>query len=75
MNKNVINYSNIVDEMSKQEEILKRVYEREKNNIEFTDFKAQNSKRLEPKALYRVLREINERDMEYYYRDMKIDIE
>lgn len=58
-NKNVINYSNIVDEMSKQEEILKRVYEREKNNIEFTDFKAQNSKRLEPKALYRVLREIN----------------
>ena len=38
---------------------MQKVYEREKNNVEFTKFKAKNSQRLEPKALYRVLREIN----------------
>ena len=57
--KEKINYSNIVEQFSKQEKILQKVYEREKNNVEFTKFKAENSQRLEPKALYRVLREIN----------------
>lgn len=57
--KEKINYSNIVEQFSKQEKILQKVYEREKNNVEFTKFKAENSQRLEPKALYRALREIN----------------
>ena len=54
-----VNYPNIVEAFSKQEEILHKVYEREKNNPEFTIFKTQNAERLEPKALYRALREIN----------------
>ncbi len=54
-----VNYPNIVEAFSKQEEILHKVYEREKNNPEFAIFKTQNSERLEPKALYRALREIN----------------
>lgn len=57
--KEKINYSNVVEQFSKQEKILQKVYEREKNNVEFTKFKAENLQRLEPKALYRVLREIN----------------
>ena len=57
--KDSVNYANIVEQFSKQEKILQKVYEREKNNVEFTKFKAENSQRLEPKALYRVLREIN----------------
>lgn len=57
--KEKINYSNVVEQFSKQEKILQKVYEREKNNVEFTKFKAENSQRLEPKALYRALREIN----------------
>lgn len=54
-----VNYPNIVEAFSKQEEILHRVYEREKNNPQFANFKTQNAERLEPKALYRALREIN----------------
>lgn len=54
-----VNYPNIVEAFSAQEEILHKVYEREKNNPEFAIFKTQNSERLEPKALYRALREIN----------------
>ena len=54
-----VNYPNIVGAFSAQEEILHKVYEREKNNPEFAIFKTQNSERLEPKALYRALREIN----------------
>lgn len=54
-----VNYPNIVEAFSKQEEILHKVYEREKNNPEFTIFKTQNAERLEPKALYRALKEIN----------------
>ena len=57
--KTSVNYPNIVEAFSKQEKILHKVYEREKNNPEFAIFKTQNSERLEPKALYRALREIN----------------
>lgn len=57
--KTSVNYPNIVEAFSKQEEILHKVYEREKNNPQFAIFKTQNSERLEPKALYRALREIN----------------
>ena len=58
-NSKTINYPNIVEQYSKQEEILKRVYEREKLNPEFEKFKIENAKTLEPKALYRALREIH----------------
>ena len=54
-----VNYPNIVEKYSKQEEILRKVYAREKSNSEFAKFKAENSKMLEPKALYRALAEIN----------------
>lgn len=54
-----VNYPNIVEKYSKQEEILRKVYAREKLNSEFAKFKAENSKMLEPKALYRALAEIN----------------
>lgn len=54
-----VNYPNIVEKYSKQEEILRKVYTREKSNSEFAKFKAENSKMLEPKALYRALAEIN----------------
>ena len=54
-----VNYPNIVEAFSKQEEILHKVYEREKNNPEFIIFKTQNAERIEPKALYRALKEIN----------------
>ncbi len=54
-----INYTNIVDKYSKQEEILRKIYSREKSNPEFINFKTENSKMLEPKALYRALTEIN----------------
>lgn len=54
-----VNYPNIVEKYSKQEEILRKVYAREKLNSEFAKFKAENSKILEPKALYRALAEIN----------------
>ena len=57
--KTSVNYPNIVEAFSKQEEILHKVYEREKNNPEFIIFKTQNAERLESKALYRALREIN----------------
>ena len=54
-----VNYPNIVEKYSKQEEILRKVYAREKSNSEFAKFKAENLKMLEPKALYRALAEIN----------------
>lgn len=54
-----VNYPNIVEKYSKQEEILRKVYARENLNSEFAKFKAENSKMLEPKALYRALAEIN----------------
>ena len=54
-----VNYPNIVEKYSKQEEILRKIYAREKSNPEFIKFKTENAERLEPKALYRALRDIN----------------
>lgn len=58
-NSNDLNYENIVDKNSKQEKILKRIYKREASNKEFAEFKKNNAQYLEPKALYRALRELN----------------
>lgn len=53
-----VNYSNIVDKNSKQEEILKKIYERNLNNTGFNEFKTKNAERLEPKALYSALSDV-----------------
>ena len=55
---NRVNYKNIVDKDSKQEEILKKIYERNLNSEAFSEFKAKNAERLEPKALYSALSDV-----------------
>ena len=54
-----VNFSNIVNRDSKQEEILRRIYEGKKSDPSFIKFKESIDKRLESKALYNVLKEIN----------------
>ena len=51
-----VNFSNIIEKDSVQEKVLRQIYERDKNLPEFQEFKKQNNSRLEPKALYQVLR-------------------
>lgn len=57
--KDRVNFSNIVENNSPQEIVLKKIYKSGKYNKEFKEFKKDNIKRLQPKALYRALREIN----------------
>ena len=57
--KDRVNFSNVVDANSSQEKILKKLYESKKYESEFEAFKKNNVQRLQPKALYRALREIN----------------
>ena len=57
--KNHVNFANVIDENSSQNKILKKLYDSKKYEKEFEIFKKNNAKRLESKALYRVLREIN----------------
>lgn len=53
-----VNYNNIIGKNSKQEEILKKIYERNLKDKTFNEFKINNSERLEPKALFSVLTNI-----------------
>lgn len=55
---NRVNYKNIIDKDSKQEEILKKIYERNLNDKAFKNFKTKNFERLEPKALYSALSDV-----------------
>ncbi len=57
--KDRVNFANVVENNSAQENVLKRVYKSGKYNKEFEAFKKNNVQRLEPKALYRALRKIN----------------
>ena len=52
-------FRNVITQDSPQEKILKKLYKEEKFQKEFEKFKNENIKRLEPKALYHALREIN----------------
>ncbi len=57
--KDRVNFSNVVDKDSIQEKILRKLYKSGKYQKELEDFKRENIRRLEPKALYGALREIN----------------
>ena len=54
-----VNFSNVVDEGSIQEKVLKKLFKSGKYQKEFEAYKSENLERLEPKALYNALREIN----------------
>lgn len=54
-----VDFKNIIEENSQHERIIKKLYSEGKFKTEFKNFKSENSARLEPKALYRALREIN----------------
>ena len=54
-----VDFKNIIEENSQHERIIKKLYSEGKFKTEFEKFKSENSARLEPKALYRALREIN----------------
>lgn len=54
-----VDFKNIIEENSQHERIIKKLYSEGKFKTEFENFKSENSARLEPKALYRALREIN----------------
>ena len=56
---NKVDFKNVIEENSSQEKILKKLYEDKKFKPEFEQFKAENSARLESKAIYRALRELN----------------
>ena len=57
--KDRVNFSNVVDEGSIQEKVLKKLFKSGKYQKEFEAYKSENLERLEPKALYNALREIN----------------
>ncbi len=54
--KNRINYANVVDLNSPQEQMLKKAYDNKSDSKAFKEFKTRNLSRLEPKALFRALR-------------------
>ena len=54
-----VNFSNVVDEGSIQEKVLKKLFKSGKYQKEFEAYKSENLERLEPKALYNALRKIN----------------
>lgn len=58
-NNKYVNFSNVVNPDSEQEKALKKLFLEGKFKDDFQKFKAENSARLEGKALYRALREIN----------------
>lgn len=64
--KDRVNFSNVAEDNSAQEKALKKLFKSGKYQKEFEKFKAENSGRLEAKALYRALREINH---SYNYND------
>lgn len=55
-----VDFKNVITPDSPQEKILKKLYKEGKFQKEFENFKNNNQTRLEPKALYRALRELNE---------------
>lgn len=54
-----VDFRNVITQDSSQEKILKKLYQEKKFQKEFENFKNENHTRLEPKALYRALRELN----------------
>jgi len=54
-----VNFHNVVDKDSPQEKALRELYSKQKLNKDFEKFKSENAARLEPKAVYRALCEIN----------------
>ncbi len=57
--KDKVNFSNVVDENSSQEIVLRNLFKSGKYQKEFENFKSENESRLEAKALYNALRKIN----------------
>ena len=56
--KDRVNFSNVVEKNSAQENVLRRIYKGGKYKKEFEEFKKNNIQRLKPKALYSALTEI-----------------
>ena len=57
--KDRVNFSNVVGRNSAQEKVLKKLFESGKYQNELEAFKLENRQRLEPKALYQALGELN----------------
>ena len=57
--KDRVNFSNVIDSNSVQEKVLRKLFESGKYQKELETFKAENRQRLEPKALYQALGELN----------------
>ena len=54
-----VNFHNVVDDYSTHNKAIKELHFEKAFNEDFQKFKLENKKTLEPKALYRALREIN----------------
>lgn len=58
-NNSNVRFENVIGKNSPQEKVLHKIFEEGKYKKEFELFKKENKSRLEAKALYRMLREIN----------------
>lgn len=70
--KDRVNFSNVVNFDSVQENILKKLHNNltPEMKVEFEKYKTENNAHLEPKALYRALREINNSPDYNYWNDL-----
>lgn len=68
--KNKVNFSNIIEKNSAQENAIKKLYNSMPENLkqEFCSYKSIHKERLEPKAIYNALVELNGHD-KYFWHD------